>query len=109
MTTMFSFPSLRLTGRHGGHLLCSEQDTTGPTSRACAVIQPGPTQRYEETYIHTVVVASQACPLASACHPAPSQSHRRHTWVLVLGHLRDHESSTNMDLPLAVSVFPLQP
>lgn len=106
---MFNFPSLRLTGRHGSHLLCSEQDTTGPTSRARAVIQPGPMQRYEETDIHKVVVDSQACPLASAYHPASSHSHRRHTWVLVLGHLRDHESSTKMDLALAVSVFPLQP
>lgn len=42
-------------GCDGCHLLCSQQDPSGPTAGARAVVQPGPAQRHEETDVHAVV------------------------------------------------------
>lgn len=97
-------PFLPLTGCHGRHLLRSEQDPTGSKAGACAIIQPGPTPRDEETHIHQVVVASQACPPAAASLPNILSGPQTPDTGPVHGHSSAHESSTKTGLALAASV-----
>lgn len=49
-------PSLPFAGRHGRHLLRSEQNAPGPAAGAGAVVQPGSAQGHEETHVHKAIV-----------------------------------------------------
>lgn len=51
--------SLRFAGRDGRHILCSQQNPSGPTAGAGVVVQPGSTQGHEETHIHEVIAAGR--------------------------------------------------
>lgn len=82
-------------GCHGRHLLRSPQSSSDPEARACAVIQPGPAPRHEETNIHAVVVAAQhptpnlgSCPLAPTVTTGPAWR-----WRQPLPSLRDPDPS----------------